>query len=342
MASDDDGKLIFWATVGFGAGIYWFFKGFKIFREYRVLVDTPEVPIRSMAMGLVEIHGKARLAFGDLINSPVSGTPCLFYKVDIEKYQKDSKGRGSWSHYKTDCNGLPFYLDDGTGRVLVNPFGAEYDLMQSARREAGGGFGSLGGSRSLRIFSTYTNLGAKRPNFGKLFSGMDGPETSAAYAPPATTVTTTTATVPEAPQAQAAAPVIPRLVSESELIAYALSTHSVATSGSGLHLGGLSLSGLSLGGGGSADRFRFTEYCILPDHWYDVTGTCAENPHPKDEADRNMILKGQNEPTFLISWRNEQGVEGMLRGRAMKYVFGGAGLSVVCLAILLAKFGWLF
>ncbi len=338
--ADDDGKLILYATIGFGAGVYWFFKGFKIFREYRVLADTPEVPIRSMAMGLVEIHGKARPVTESLVNSPVSGTPCLFFKVDIEKYQRDSKGRGSWSHYKTDCNGLPFYLDDGTGKALVVPFGAEYDLIQSAKRETGG-FGSSGTLGGLGRFGSFRAFGTKRPNFGKLLSGMDGPETPVASMAAATPVATAAAV---APAAQAALQAVPRFVSDTELVAYALSTHSVATSGSSsLHLGGISLSGLSLAmGGGSADRFRFTEYCVLPDHWYDVTGTCTENPQPKDESDRNMIMKGENEPTFVISWRNEQGIEGTLRHRALKYVFGGAALAVACLAFLLAKFGWLF
>jgi hypothetical protein len=319
MSSDDDGKLILYATIGFGAGIFWFFKGFKIFRQYRVLADTPEVPIRSMAMGLVEIHGKAKLAAETLVNSPISATPCLFYKVDIEKYHRDSKGNGSWSHYKTDCNGLPFYLDDGTGKVLVVPFGAEYDLMQSARRETGG-IGGIGRLGSLGQFAS------NRPNFGKLFSGMEGPSAPAA---------------PIAPVATAAAS---RFVSDGDLVAYALSAHSVVTSSSSsLQIGGISLGGLSLSlGGGSGERFRFTEYCVLPEHWYDVTGTCAENPKPRDESDRNMIMKGKNEPTFVISWRNESGIEGTLRSRAMKFIFGGAALAIACLAFLLAKFGWLF
>ena len=69
--SDNLGGVV----VGVGAGIHFFFKGFRIFRKYRVLADTPETPIRSLAMGLVEIHGKAK---GDeLVDSPVSRTPCL-------------------------------------------------------------------------------------------------------------------------------------------------------------------------------------------------------------------------------------------------------------------------
>jgi len=37
-------------VVGFGVGLFWFFKGFRVYREYRVLADTPEIPIRSMAI----------------------------------------------------------------------------------------------------------------------------------------------------------------------------------------------------------------------------------------------------------------------------------------------------
>jgi hypothetical protein len=295
--SSDDGKLIVYATLGFGAGIYWFFKGFKIYREYRVLADTPEIPIRSVPMGLVEIHGKAKPAAEKMVNSPVTRTPCLFYKVDIERYQRDSKGNGSWRHYKRDCTGLPFYLDDGTGKVLVNPSEAEYDLLQMARRETGG-------------------IGASRPHLGRLFSGIDA-ATPGAVTPGG-------------------------VVSDGDLIAYALAAKSSAGTGFSLGGGALSLGGLSLNLGSGGSRYRFTEYCILPEHWYDVTGSCVENPASKDESDRNMITKGKNDPTFVISWRNEKGIEGELRKRAAKYVFGGAALAVACLGFVLAKFGWLF
>jgi hypothetical protein len=298
MSSNDDGKLIVYATLGFGAGIFWFFKGFKIYREYRVLVDTPEIPIRSVPMGLVEIHGKAKLALDKPIDSPVTRTPCLFYKVDIEKYHRDSKGNGSWRHYKTACSNLPFYLDDGTAKVLVNPCGAECDLIQTVRRETG-------------------SFGKTRFSFGNLFSRTD-------------------------PAAPVGLGPFGGFVSDAELIAFA--TSAASTSGLNFSLGGaaLSFSGASFGLGGGSGKYRFTEYLVLPDHWYDVTGTCAENPSPKDESDRNIILKGQNEQTFVISWRSEKGIEGQLRKRAAKYVLGGGALAVGCMAVLLAKFGWLF
>ena len=91
----------------------------------------------------------------------------------------------------------------------------------------------------------------------------------------------------------------------------------------------------------ASGQYRFTEYCLVPDQTYEVTGTCVENPNPKDEHDRNMIVKGQSEPTFLISYRTEKQVESNLRRRAALYVFGGAGLSLLCVVLLLLKYGWL-
>jgi hypothetical protein len=138
MPANDD-KVFGYAALGFGLGLYYFVKGFREFRKYRLLADTPEVPIRSMAMGLVEIHGKARSE--EQVYSPVSNTPCCYYKVDIEKYVKDSKGRGRWVHQATDANGVPFYLEDASGKVRVDLQGVEFDLNENCKREIGGGMG---------------------------------------------------------------------------------------------------------------------------------------------------------------------------------------------------------
>ena len=82
-------------------------------------------------------------------------------------------------------------------------------------------------------------------------------------------------------------------------------------------------------------RYRLRESLILPGQEYHVTGTCVENPSPRDAHDRNMIVQGHNEKTFLISWKPEQEVQQGLRKRAVGMVFGGAALTLVCLALLL-------
>ncbi len=284
--------LEFYLALGFLAGIYLFFKGFRVYREYRVLADTPEEPIRSIPMGLVHVHGKAK---GEkLVTSPVTNTPCLFYKIDIEAYKSDSRGRGSWSHVATDADGVTFYLEDKTGKVLVDAHNAEYDLVQSGKRETAKGTGS-----TLR----------------RVLWGQGDP-----------TLTTG------------------NQVTDYSLATYAesvIGTKGRASFGENF-MANLAHGSVELLGGGrsSSGRYRLAEYCILPEHWYDVTGTCVENPTAKDEHDRNMIVKGQNEPTFLISWRSEKEIEGTLRNRAAMYVFGGAALSLGCLAALLVRFGW--
>ncbi len=274
MSSDDASvKIDVMLTFGFGAGMYYFIKGFRIFREYRVLMDTPEIPIRSVAMGLVEIHGKAKIE--QPVPSPVTRTPCCFYKVDIEHWVTDKNG-GHWSHVATDADGPKFYLEDPSGKVLVDAHQAEYDLLQTARVETGGGLAS-----TLR----------------RAFPSITGSSAIGAAAVPA-----------------------------SDLWSYASDAVSRRKHG---------------WGGGSRERYRLTEFLVVPDHWYDLTGTCVENPTPQDEHDRNMIQKGTNEPTLLLTWRSEEEIRRTLRKRAVQHIFGGAFLAVACLGIFLAKHGWL-
>ncbi len=85
------------------------------------------------------------------------------------------------------------------------------------------------------------------------------------------------------------------------------------------------------------DDYMLSEYSLLAGQPCDVTGTCMENPKPRDEHDRNMIAKGRNEPTFVISYRSEKEIERQLRKRAITYIFAGAPLATVCLGLLLWK-----
>jgi hypothetical protein len=87
--------------------------------------------------------------------------------------------------------------------------------------------------------------------------------------------------------------------------------------------------------------YRLTESCLLPGASYGITGTCAENPQPRDGNDHNLILKGTNEPTFLISSKMEKEVELGLRKKAAWMVLGGAALAIACLAIFLWRLGLL-
>src|SRR5579862_9102262 len=152
-SSDDEGRFYLAVTVGFFFGLYSFFKGFRQYRRYRLICDVPQIPIRSVPMGLVKVRGKATGA--QVITSPVSRTPCLFYKVDIEKWKSDQHG-GNWSHFATDADGANFYLEDATGKVVIDAHGCDYDLQETSKRE----LATSAGEPELRTY--IQSAGAKR------------------------------------------------------------------------------------------------------------------------------------------------------------------------------------
>ena len=337
--SDDEGKFYLAVTVGFFFGLITFFKGFRAYRCYRLICDVPQIPIRSIPMGLVKVRGKAKGA--QLIDSPVSRTPCLFYKVDIERWKSDQHG-GSWSHYATDADGEDFYLEDATGKVIIDAHGCDYDLQETGKRE----LASSANSTVDQELRTYIqSAGAKR--FTRFAEKM------IARAPAERLDADKTATLQMMKQSlhmfneQTAVnpghmpnflPMMMAFAAQQKVDAKFEPQRQAALA----HLQEMQSSGKLLDNfHPEQGRFLLKEYCILPEHEYEVTGSCVENPNPADQHDRNLITKGENEATFLISWRSEKDMETTLGKKAALMIFGGAGLSVVCLAILLAKFGLL-
>src|SRR5437660_2765359 len=114
-----------------GVGLWTFFKGFRVMREYKVLEDTPRIPIRSVPMGFVHIRGKAEGA--EILASPVSHTPCCFYKVEIDEWKSEGRSK-NWVRCCVDMNGYRFSLADDTGRILIDAHAAEYDLPLATER----------------------------------------------------------------------------------------------------------------------------------------------------------------------------------------------------------------
>ncbi|MGH9431542.1 MAG: GIDE domain-containing protein [Terriglobia bacterium] len=371
----------FWLVIGLGAGLVTFFRGFKVYREYRVVDDTPLIPIRSMPMGLVNIQGKA--SGEERLTSPVTRTPCYFYKVVIEKWKQESNKSG-WEHYRTDAGAVKFYLEDASGKVLVDSQNAEFDLQMACEREVrGDGSRStslqMGAAPDTELLSYISQAGANRvtsfierrletagplhnaqqeqmrqqlmgalknplgsPGFAAGMGAFMAPilqQKLAAHEPLAD---------PQQEQArQAMAEAFKHPIGSPEFAEQARRAQALLPPGSAE---GQQLTawiekmeqGTSHPEGffpPATGRFRLKEYCIVVGQQYDVVGTCAENPSPQDEHDHNLMMKGINEPTYLISDRPRGKVESHLRNRSLLMVFGGAGLTILCLALLLARFG---
>ena len=148
--SSSIGFVEFGLTFGFLAGIIWFLNGLWTYRRSRFVEDTPETPIRGISMGLVNIQGKA--TGQRRVWSPVSHTPCYFYKVHFEQ---GHSGRGSsWSRVGMDSNGLKFHLEDSTGKVAVDARQADFSMAQTCEREviAGGTASSVAETMSHVVY----------------------------------------------------------------------------------------------------------------------------------------------------------------------------------------------
>lgn len=128
-ADDDTLKAVAFLAIFSGVGIWLFFNGFKKWRRKRLIENIPTSKIRSMAMGLVELQGQAD-QWMYAIKGPLSGRNCVFYKFLVERYERRGKN-SSWVKVADGTsNDNLFHLDDGTGKVLVNPRRAEINLDQ--------------------------------------------------------------------------------------------------------------------------------------------------------------------------------------------------------------------
>lgn len=337
--SDPSGALL----LGIGAGIYLFFKGFRTFREYKVVSDTPRIPIRSMAMGLVNIRGKAQSE--QLIPSPVTHTPCCFYKVVIERWHSGSDDSG-WKHYRTDLDGTKFYLQDATGKVLIDSYSAEYDLPDSAPRIVDSqhiaSLATGSGASDSDLLSYLHVAGANRMSqMMEHFLEKKGPLPDAQKEQARQTLLSMVQAIPNLARLQGQGKVPTELI--QKMMAVKLPTSDPAKEQQRQmfmqHLIETNPTGRPMPPGLSSPvegRYRFREYLVLPGQEYDVTGSCMPNPAPKDAHDNNLIAKGQNEKTFLISWKSAEQTRSALGKRSAGMIFGGAALAIVCLVLLLA------
>ena len=123
----DEGRIVGYSIFGFFVGLWLFYKGFKSYRLKRMIENIPTSKIRSLAMGLVEIYGRVLPAEKKIFKSPLTGKDCVYYHYTIEELRSSGKS-SRWVTIKEDAQGVPFFLEDETGRVLVDSAGAEFGM----------------------------------------------------------------------------------------------------------------------------------------------------------------------------------------------------------------------
>jgi hypothetical protein len=125
VSHSDATQGIIWCTIGILAGVYLFFNGFRLLQQRRLILDTPASKIRSASLGMVELSGLADGPY--TMAAPITERQCYFYRTVVWEWKR--KGRSNrWVKVAGECSHVAFFLDDNTGKVLIDPRGAELDL----------------------------------------------------------------------------------------------------------------------------------------------------------------------------------------------------------------------
>jgi len=89
------------------------------YRRLRQITDTPTSPIASAAQGYVELLGQAEQFEGTPLRSLLTNLPCLWYRYRIERLYTKNRS------VESGCSDEPFLVNDGSGRCVIDPQGAE-------------------------------------------------------------------------------------------------------------------------------------------------------------------------------------------------------------------------
>ncbi len=155
-------KRIWLITMGLVALIS-FFAWSSTFKRARTIADIATSRIASAAQGYVKLYGRASVDAENLITSPLSGTPCVWFRYWV--YSKENSDR-EWREISKGASDTTFEIKDDTGVSVVDPDYAEVigpdrrvtyqngykhveDLLYAGSIYVLGEFSTIGGANSV-------------------------------------------------------------------------------------------------------------------------------------------------------------------------------------------------
>lgn len=101
-------------------------------RFKRLIENTPASKIRSASLGLVEASGTAQGAF--TMPAGITGQACYYYRAIAWQLRQSGRNR-EWTQVANESLYVPFFVQDSTGQLLVDPQGADLDLQRNFKDE---------------------------------------------------------------------------------------------------------------------------------------------------------------------------------------------------------------
>lgn len=133
--------------------------------------NTPTSKVRSAAVGLIELAGKAKCK--DPMRSPISKATCIYWRIKAE-YYKPGK-HGGWRDIYNASSSNPFYLEDDTGKMLIEPKDAEIEIPEDFKQDGHLSEGGILGMFKSKVFDKKVLDFLKEvPAAGKAFNSYSG------------------------------------------------------------------------------------------------------------------------------------------------------------------------
>lgn len=349
VASSRPTNLLALAVLGMAMGVYWFYKGFLLLQRKRLILNTPASRIRSASMGLVEISGLA--AGPHVVTSPLKQAECFYYHSIAWQLKQQGKNT-QWVKVAEETLHVPFYVDDNTGKVLVDPRGAETDLHCDLSEQYHKSVLFDGPSMPGSVAAFLMKHGVdpdkrikieeyciKPKNFlfvlGTLSQnpGLDAgirptwaAEANPKPAPPEP--------APGPAEDTSLAQQVIRISTQSGGAAVAEMTQQQKVAAA------LVKAGISNPAAWSVALHPDPSAALQVQ-----SATIVQNPSAASEAfDLHppvVLMQGAHQPAFFISWRSQRAVVQSLGWKSTLMIWGGPALALLSLYFLLAYFDWL-
>ena len=116
IANLGPGAFLFWSALLSLLSLAALYFSFYHLHRARLIEDTPTARIRSAPQGYVELIGEAAMMPGEPIISPLSATPCCWWRYRVER--KHDKG---WRTVRTEKSKGLFLIRDATGECILDP-----------------------------------------------------------------------------------------------------------------------------------------------------------------------------------------------------------------------------